>query len=86
MLLAFLPVLALYTKMSKRKSSGDRAGYPSSLELDEEQIAALELMSDSLDPSMKCLGPVLDAMRKACSDVIPPHKRVLPVNTIRSHN
>jgi len=68
--------------MSKRKSSGNRTGNPLSLELDEEQIAALELIPESLHPNLKCLVPVLDSIRKAYSDVIPPHRRVLPVNTI----
>ena len=68
--------------MSKRNSSGDGTGNPLSLELDEEQIAALELIPDILNPSLKCLVPVLDSIRKAHSDVIPPHRRALPVNTI----
>ena len=57
-----------------------------SLELDEEQIAALELMSDSLHPSLKCLVPVLDSIRKVYSDVIPPHRRALPVNLIKLYD
>ena len=68
--------------MSKRKFSGNRTGNPLSLELDEEQMAALELIPDSLHPNLRCLVPVLDSIRKAYSDVIPPHRRVLPVNTI----
>ena len=72
--------------MSKRKSSGDRTGNPLSLELDEEQIAALELIPDSLHPSLKCLVPVLDSIRKAHSDVVPPHRRALLVKTIILHD
>ncbi len=53
-----------------------------SLELDEEQLVALEFMSDNLHPSLKYLVPVLDSMRNAYSDVIPPHRRALPVNFI----
>ena len=72
--------------MSKRKSSGDRSESPLSLELDEEQIAALQLVPDSLHPSLKCLVPVLNAIRKAYSDVIPAYKRALPVNTVILHD
>ena len=72
--------------MTKRKSSGDRTRSPLSLELDEEQIAALELIPESLHPSLKCLVPVLDTIRKAYSDVIPSHRRALPVNTITLHD
>ena len=68
--------------MSKRKASGDRSGNHVFLELDEEQIAALQLVPDLLHPSLKCLVPVLDSIRKAYSGVIPPHRRALPVNTI----
>ena len=68
--------------MPKRKASGDRSGNPISLELDEEQIEALQLIPDSLHPSLKCLVPVLNSIREAYSDVIPPHRRALPVNTI----
>ena len=57
-----------------------------SLELDEEQIAALELIPESLRPSLKCLVPVLDSIRKAYSDVIPPHRKALPVYTILLHD
>ena len=72
--------------MSKRKLSGDRRGAPLSLELDEEQIAVLELIPDMLHPSLKCLVPVLDSIRRAYSDVIPPHTRALPVNTSTSYS
>ena len=74
--------------MPKRKASGDQSENPVSLELDEEQIAALQLVPDLLHPSLKCLVPVLDSIRfldsirKAYTDVIPPHRRALPVNTI----
>ena len=68
--------------MPKRKASGDRSGNPVSLELDEEQIAVFQLLPDLLHPSLKCLVPVLDSIRKAYSDVIPPHRRALPVSTI----
>ena len=71
--------------MSKRRSSGERTD-PLSLELDEEQIAALELIQDSLHPNLKCLMPVLDSIRKAYSDVIPPHRRALPVYAIILHD
>lgn len=66
--------------MSKCKSSGDRRGELISLELDEEQIAVLELIPDLLHPSLKCLVPVLDSIRKAYSDAIPAQTRALPVN------
>lgn len=72
--------------MSKCKSSGDQRGEPLSLELDEEQIAVLELIPDLLHPSLKCLAPVLDSIRKAYSDVIQPHTRALPVNTSTLHD
>jgi hypothetical protein len=72
--------------MSKRKSSGDRTGNPLSLELDEEQIAALELLPHSLKLSFRCLALVLNSIGKAHSDVIPHHQRALPVNTIILHN
>ncbi|KAK3168180.1 hypothetical protein OEA41_004626 [Lepraria neglecta] len=70
--------------MPKCKASGDQSGNPVSLELDEEQIAALQLVPDLLHPSLKCLVPVLDSIRfldlirKAYTDVIPPHRRALP--------
>ena len=83
---AFSATFAVYAKMSKRKASGDLSGDPISLELDEEQIAALQLIPDSLHPSLKCLVPVLDSIRKAYSDVTPPHSRALPVTTIVSYN
>ena len=57
-----------------------------SLELDEEQIAALQLAQDILHPSLKCLAPILDSIRKAYTDVIPPHRRALPVKTIILHD
>ncbi|KAL2058435.1 hypothetical protein ABVK25_001163 [Lepraria finkii] len=64
--------------MPKRKASGDRSGNSISLELDEEQIAALQLVPDLLHPSLNCLVPVLDSICQVYSDVIPPHKRALP--------
>ena len=83
---AFPSTFAIYAKMPKRKASGDRSGKSVSLELDEEQIAALQLIPDGLHPQLKCLVPVLDSIRKAYSDVIPPHRRALPVNTIISND
>ena len=72
--------------MSKRKSSGDRRGEPLSLELDEEQIAVLELIPEMLHPSLKCLVPVLDSIRKAYCDVVSRHTRALPINTSTLHD
>lgn len=51
-----------------------------SLELDEEQVAALQLVPEKLHPNLKCLIPVLDSIRKAYSNVVPPHRKALPVN------
>lgn len=72
--------IAIYTKMSKRKSSGDQTGTSLSLKLDDKQVAAFELVRDSLHPTLKCLVPVLDSIREAYGDVIPPHKKALLVN------
>ncbi len=71
--------------MSKRKSSDSQWGNPS-LDLDEEQIAALQFLPTALHPNLKCLVPVLDSIRKAYTDVIPPHRRALPVNTTILHD
>lgn len=71
--------------MAKRKSKG-RRGEPLSLELDEEQMEVLELLPDLLHPSLKCLVPVLDSIRKAYSVVTPTHTRVLPVSTSSPHD
>lgn len=76
--------IAIILQMSKRKSSADRAN-PLSLELDEEQIAALQLIPHNLHPNLKCLSPVLQSIWKAYSNSIPLHRRVLPVNTTLSH-
>lgn len=57
--------------MSKRNASVNR----SSFELDDEQRAALELLPDNLPPNLRYLVPVLDALRKASSDGLPPHKK-----------
>lgn len=75
---SFHPFSASYTIMSKRKSSGNQSGNPTSLELDEEQIAALQEIPENLHPSLKCLVPVLEWIRKAHADAIPPHRRALP--------
>jgi hypothetical protein len=56
------------------------------LDLDEEQIAALQFLPDALHPNLKCLVPVLDSIRKTYTDVIPPHRRALPVNTTILHD
>jgi hypothetical protein len=76
--------------MSKRKYSDGRSGNPMSLDLDldlnEEQIAALHFLPDALHPNLKCLVPVLDSIRKAYTDVIPPRRRALPVNTTILHD
>lgn len=79
-------LIKLYTKMSKRKSSSDPTGNPLSLVLDEEQIAALELIPDGLHPSLKCLVPVLDSIRKACNDMTPTHRKALLVINIILHD
>lgn len=51
-----------------------------SLELGEEQVAALQLVPENLHPNPKCLIPVLDAIRKAYGNVVPPHRKASPVN------
>ena len=79
---AFHSTFAIYAKMPKCKALGDRSGNLIPLELDEEQIAALQLKPDILHPSLKCLVPVLDSICKAYNDIIPPHRRALPVNAI----
>lgn len=79
---ATLPLIVICNNMSKRKSSGGRTSNPLSLELDEKQIAALELIGEIYLPGLKCLVPVLDSIRRAYSDVIPPHRRALPVSDI----
>lgn len=71
--------------MSKRKSSNSQWGNPCP-NLDEEQVAALQFLPDALHPNLKCLVPVLDWIRKAHTDVIPPHRRDLPVNTTMLHD
>ena len=72
--------------MYKRKSLSDQSELPIALKLDEEQIEALQLIKDTLNPSLKCLLPVLETIRKAHDDVfIPPHRRALPVNATTLH-
>ena len=83
---AFPSIFAIYTKMSKRKLSDYSRGESLSLDLDEEQIAVLDLLPDFLHPSLKPLVPVLDSLRKAYSDRIPLHTRALPVNTSTLYN
>lgn len=56
-----------------------------SLDLDEEQIAALQLLSDNLPPNLRCLVPIIESIREGYSDV-PPHKRPLPVIIIMSYH
>ena len=73
--------------MSKQKSTDDGTqNHLSMIELDEEQIAALELMKDNTHPHLQCLVPILDSIRKAYSDKLPPHRRALPVTTIVFHD
>ena len=72
--------------MSKRKSSNDASRDLPFIELDQEQVAALERVPDSLHPNLKCLVPVLDAIRKAYTDEVAPHRRVLPVTTAISYD
>ena len=79
---ATLPLIVICNNMSKRKSSGGRTSNLLSLDLDEEQIAALEHIGEIDPPVLKCLVPVLDSICRAYSDVIPPHRRVLPVSDI----
>ena len=79
---ATLPLIVICNKMSKSKTSGGRTSNPLSLDLDEEQIAALVHIGEIDPPVLKCLVPVLDSIRRAYSDVIPPHRRALPVSDI----
>ena len=79
---ATLPLIDICNKMSKRKTSGGRTSNPLSLDLDEEQIAALVHIGEIDPPVLRCLVPVLDSIRRAYSDVIPPHRRALPVSDI----
>lgn len=72
--------------MSKQIFSDDRPGSPLSLDLDEEQIAALDILSSNLHPDLKCLIPVLDTIRQANGNVILPHRRNMPVNAIILHH
>ncbi|MCJ1396251.1 Molybdopterin synthase catalytic subunit [Xylographa bjoerkii] len=64
--------------MPKTKSTDDRSKNPLSVELDDEQIAALQFIPDNLHPGLKCLAPVLETIRKAYEGVLPPHKRAVP--------
>lgn len=78
--LAFLCIITFSLQISKRKALGDPPRHLS-LELDEEQVAALQLVPENLHPNLECLIPVLDAIRKAYGNVVPPHRKALPVNT-----
>ena len=52
---AILPLIVICNNMSKRKYTGGRTSNPLSLELDEGQIAALELIGDIPSwPEMPC--------------------------------
>ena len=66
--------------MSKRKSLSDYSEAPKALTLDEEQLAALQSLSETLHPGLKCLLPVFETICQAHDDVVPPHRRALPVN------
>ena len=66
--------------MSKRKTTEGQEQERLALNVDEEQLAALQLVPQNLHPNLKCLEPLLESIRKAYSGTIPPHKRSLPVN------
>lgn len=70
--------------MSKRKNLENNPEDSTPIGLDELQLAALESLSISLHPSLKCLLPVLEWLRGTGGDVVPLHKIVPPVKNI--HN
>lgn len=67
--------------MSKRRANERLNPIKLSLEVDQEQLHVLDSVSETLPPNLKCILPILAAVRKECGGVyIPPHRRSVPVN------
>ena len=66
--------------MSKRKPLSDTTEEPTYTTLDDDQLAALQLLPEHLHPNLKSLLPLFEQIRETFKDRVKPHQRALPVS------
>lgn len=65
--------------MSKKRAAEDLQPEDMAVQLNQEQVAALEFTLENLPPPQRCVGPILETLLKAYNASNPPHKKSLLV-------
>lgn len=65
--------------MSKRRAEKDISLQDLALHVDEEQLKTLHSVPEILPSNLRCIAPLLEAIRRAYACPVTPHKRSLPV-------